>query len=328
MKHADVKGFGIAAAFGWLLLTSCGAPDSGLTASGTLEAVQIRIPSRSAGTVTEVLVSEGMTVSAGDVLAVQDDRALVLQRDQARAARDMAAAALDLLSQGARKEDLEQAREALSSARENRRLVTEEADRLRALMASGSVSRQQLDRAESAEVLAEGAEAQAASALAKLESGAREPELAGARAALDQARATLSLAERALSDSVVRAPSGGTVLYRMLESGEWAAPGMTVFVIADISRLRLTVYVPEPELVGVYLGQKARIRMDGSDEVVAGTVSWISPEAEFTPKNVQIRDERVKQVFALRIDVENSAGLLKPGMPADATLLAAGDTQK
>jgi HlyD family secretion protein len=222
--------------------------------------------------------------------------------------------------QGARKEDIDQAREALSSARENQRQAREEADRLRALMTSGSVSRQQLDRAETAEILAEGAAAQAASALARLESGAREPEIVGARAALEQAEAALALAERTVADTVIRAPSGGTVLYRLLEPGEWAAPGMTAFVIADISRLRLTVYIPEPDLARIRLGQEAEIRMDGSERVLKGRVNWISPEAEFTPKNVQIKDERVKQVFALRIDVENPDGLLKPGMPADARL--------
>ncbi len=239
-----------------------------------------------------------------------------------RAGRDMAAATLTLVLDGARPEDLDQAREVLATAEERWRLARDEAARLKSLSSSGSISKQDLERAESAEVQAAGARSQAASALAKLESGAREPEIAAARAALAQAEAMLGLAERSLSDTRITAPSAGTVLYRLLEPGEWAAPGMAVFVIADTVNLRLTVYVPEPALARIRLGQSAEIRMDGSDEVVTGTISWISPEAEFTPKNVQIRDERVKQVFALRIDVENPDGLLKPGMPADARLVA------
>jgi len=299
-------------------LTSCGGSEDLLEASGTLEAVQIRVPSRTAGVALEVPAEEGLQVEAGDLLAVLDDESLILMRNQAKAGRDMAAAALDLLLQGARQEDLDQAREALKSAEERWRLAGEEADRLRALIDSGSVSQQQLDRAESAEVLANGARLQAASLLAKLEAGARAPEIAGARAALDRADAALALAEKALEDTRIIAPSAGTVLYRMLEPGEWSAPGMTVFVVADTSSLRLTVYVSEPDLARIRLAQEAEIRMDGSDEVLTGRVSWISPVAEFTPKNVQIKDERVKQVFALRIDVENPDGLLKPGMPADA----------
>jgi len=300
------------------LLTSCGAGDDNLEASGTLEAIQIRVPARTAGVALEVPAEEGLQVKTGDLLAVLDDDSLILMRDQAKAGRDMAAAALDLLIQGARQEDLDQAREALNSAEERWRLAGEEADRLRALIDSGSVSQQQLDRAESAETLAGGARLQAASLLAKLEAGARAPEIAGARAALDRAEAALSLAEKALEDSRILAPSAGTVLYRMIDPGEWAAPGMAVFVIADTASLRLTVYVSEPDLAEIRLGQDAEIRMDGSDEVLTGRVSWISPVAEFTPKNVQIKDERVKQVFALRIVVENPDGLLKPGMPADA----------
>lgn len=300
------------------LLTSCGGGEDHLEASGTLEAVQIRVPSRTAGTAVQVPAEEGSRVEAGALLVSLDDESLILLRDQAEAGRDMAAAALDLLLQGARQEDLDQAREALKSAEERWRLAREEADRLRALIDSGSVSQQQLDRAESAEKLADGARLQAASLLAKLEAGARDPEIAGARAALNKAEASLSLAEKSLEDSRILAPSAGTVLYRMIEPGEWAAPGMTVFVIADITNLRLTVYVSEPDLARIRLGQDAEIRMDGSGQVLNGRVSWISPLAEFTPKNVQIKDERVKQVFAVRIDVENPDGLLKPGMPADA----------
>jgi HlyD family secretion protein len=302
------------------LLTSCGAESEFLEASGTLEAVQIRVPSRTAGVALEVPAEEGFQVEAGDLLAVLDDESLRLQRDQVEAGRDMAAAALELVLEGARDEDVVQAREALNAAEERRRLAGEEANRLRALSASGSVSQQQLDRAESAEVQAERSRLQAASLLEKLEAGPREAEIARGRAALEQAEAALALAEKSLEDSRIRSPLKGTVLYRMLDPGEWAAPGMTVFVIADTANLQLTVYVSEPDLAGIRLGQNAEIRMDGSEEVLSGRVSWISPVAEFTPKNVQIKDERVKQVFALRIDVENPDGLLKPGMPADARL--------
>jgi len=302
----------------FIFLTSCDKGGDFLEASGTLEAVQIRVPSQSAGVAVKVPAVEGTLVEAGDLLAVLDDESLKLLREQAKAGRDMAAASLALILEGARTEDLEQAREALNASEERWRLARDEAARLRALIDSGSVSAQQLDRAESAEILADGARLQAASSLAKLEGGARESEIAGARAALKQSEAVLALAEKALGDTRITATSAGTVLYRMLEPGEWAAPGMTVFIIADTVNLRLTVYVSEPDLVRVHLGQEAEIRMDGSNKVLTGRVSWISPVAEFTPKNVQIKDERVKQVFALRIDVKNPEGILKPGMPADA----------
>lgn len=304
-----------------ILLTSCRGGENVLEASGTLEAEQIRVPSRSAGVIAEVAVEEGRQVQAGDTLVVLDDEAFRLQRDQALAGRDIAASALDLVIEGARQEDLDQAREALATADERWRLARDEADRLRAMVNSGSVSRQDFDRVESAETQAAGARSQAASALAKLESGAREPEIVGARAALAQAEAALALADRALADTRIVSPITGTILYRPVEPGEWAAPGMPVMVVADTGNLRLTVYIPEPDLALVRLGQAAEIRMDGSDAVLNGELSWISPVAEFTPKNIQIREERVKQVFALRIDVENVDGILKPGMPADARLI-------
>jgi HlyD family secretion protein len=274
------------------------------------------------GAALEVTAREGEIVSAGDTLAQIDDTALRRQRDQARAGRDIAAAALELVTEGARTEDLEQAREALAAAEENFRLAGEEADRLRALADTGSISEQQLDRAVSAEVQARTAAAQAASALAKLEAGAREPEIVQARAALDQARAALALAEDALEDTRITSPSDGTVLYRLLEPGEWVSPGLVTFVIADLTTLRLTVYVPEPEVAALSLGDEAVVQMDGSDGTVTGVITWISPEAEFTPKNVQTKDERVKQVFAVRLEVANPDGGLKPGIPADARFVS------
>ncbi len=312
-------------AFAWLSLISCGGGNAPLEATGTLEAVEIRVPARGAGVALDVPVREGERVEAGDVLVILDDASLRHQRDQAAAARDIAEAGLDLVLEGARREDLDSARQALKSAEENLRIASEEADRLRALMGTGSVSQQQMDRAESAEVLARGARSQAASALAKLESGAREPEVVQARAALEQAEAVLALAQESLADARIVSPIGGTVIYRMMEKGEWASPGSTVFVIADLENLRLTVYVPEPRLAEIMLGQEAEVTMDGDAETVIGRVTWISPEAEFTPKNVQTDEERAKQVFAVRIDVENPDGVLKPGMPADVVFRSAGD---
>ena len=313
------------AAFAWLFLVSCGAGNGALKATGTLEAVEVRIPSRTAGVAADVVAEEGDRVETGDILAVLDDAALRHQRDQAAAARDIAAAALELVLEGARSEDLDQARESLNLAEENLRIATEEADRLRALAASGSVSVQQLDRAESAEVLAEGARSQAASALAKLEKGAREPEIVQARAARDRSEAALALAERTLADARIVSPADGTVIYRMIEPGEWASPGTTLFVVANLEHLRLTVYVPEPRLAEIVLGEEADVTMDGDAETVTGRVTWISPEAEFTPKNVQTDEERAKQVFAVRIDVDNPDGFLKPGMPADVVFRPTGE---
>ena len=312
-------------ALAWLTLVSCGGRVDPVVATGVLEAVEIRVPARTPGVVAEVEAEEGDLVSSGDLLAALDDETLRYQRDMAASGRDMAEAALNLVLEGARSEDLDQAREALHLAEENARVAHDEANRLRALAGTGSVSDQQLDRAESAEVLAEGARAQAASALAKLESGARQPEIARARATLDQADSSLALAERALADAKIIAPADGTVLYRMVEKGEWAAPGSAAFVIADLERLRLTVYVPEPLLARIALGQEAEVSMDGAPDHVVGRVTWISPEAEFTPKNVQTDEERAKQVFAVRIDVENPDGVLKPGMPADAVFRPAGE---
>ena len=257
-------------------------------------------------------------MNIGDLLARIDPRSLTAVRDQALAALDAAEASLRLVESGARREDVDQARDMLTQARENFKRAEEDAARLRNLKTSGSVSQQQLDDAEARLVVTGAQLSTADSALEKLLSGARLEERKVARAQRDQAEATLRLAEQNLADAVIRSPLAGTVLYRLSEPGEWVAPGMGLFVLANLNRLELTVYVPETELPNVRLGSTARILFDGTDSTTEGTVSWISPMAEFTPKNVQTRDERVKQVFAVRLSVPNTNGMLHPGMPADA----------
>jgi multidrug efflux pump subunit AcrA (membrane-fusion protein) len=200
----------------WLFLWSCSAANGGIEASGTLEAVQIRVPSQASGLVLDVMVDE----------ANRSPREMSWPYWMMK--RPLSAGSGPLRSGHRRRnagsppgrcttEDLDQAREALSAAEENLRLATDEADRLRRLFGSGSVSEQQLDRAESTETLARGARAQAASALAKLEGGARSEEIDAARASLDQAEAATGAGRTGIVGYLITAPSGGTILYRLVD---------------------------------------------------------------------------------------------------------------
>jgi HlyD family secretion protein len=112
-----------------------------------------------------------------------------------------------------------------------------------------------------------------------------------------------------------------------MERGELAAPGMGLFVLTDLRTMKLTIYVPEPDLGKIRLGEQAGISVDSHPRrLFPGTVTYISPIAEFTPRDVQTKDERVKLVYAVRIAVANPEGIFKPGMPADA-VLSAGEPQ-
>lgn len=143
-----------------------------------------------------------------------------------------------------------------------------------------------------------------------------------ARAMADQARARLAQMEKAVADCTVRAPMDGIVSVKSAEEGEMTAPGAVLFTLSRLDEVWLSVYVPEPRLSVIKLGRPAKIRVDGRKEKLTGVVTYISPVAEFSPKNVQTVDERAKLVFRVKVTVKNTNGVLKPGMPADAWLEA------
>jgi len=138
---------------------------------------------------------------------------------------------------------------------------------------------------------------------------------------LQLSRAALRTADVRLKDTVIYAPLNGVVLKKNVEQGETVGAGIAVFTIGDLEEPWVKVYVQEEKLGLVKLGQHAEIRVDSfSRSRYDGVVTYISPEAEFTPKNVQTREERVKLVFGIKVSVKNRNNELKPGMPADVSI--------
>ena len=178
----------------------------------------------------------------------------------------------------------------------------------------------QVHQAEGQVRLAEAQLDVARAALVLAQAPARAEEIAVAQARVAQARATLALLEAQLDQYTLTAPISGRVLNRLFEPGEVVKAGTALLEIGDLSTLELTVFVPEPDLGRVYLGQSVDVKVDTyPDRVFPGTVVWIADEAEFTPKNVQTREDRQETVYRVKIRVTNPEGILKPGMPADAT---------
>lgn len=143
-----------------------------------------------------------------------------------------------------------------------------------------------------------------------------------ARLQVQQTRAALAASEERLLDTVLYAPISAVVLRKNSEIGEMVQAGAAVYTLGDIDRPWVKVYVKENKLGLIKYGQKARVTVDTfPDRIFDGIVSFLSSEAEFTPKNVQTKEERVKLVFAVKVTVENRNGELKPGMPADVDIL-------
>ncbi len=145
-----------------------------------------------------------------------------------------------------------------------------------------------------------------------------EANVTQAEAALAGAKAALKVLDAQLERMTLNAAVGGIVVERLVHPGELASPGGSLFTLANLDEVTLTVYVPEADLGQVWLGQTVEVTVDAYGDIFTGQVSHIASRAEFTPKNVQTQEERVHMVFAVKIQLDNADHRLKPGMPADA----------
>ncbi|BBM70101.1 HlyD family secretion protein [Rhodothermus marinus] len=304
------------------LLAGCRAARTDvLEVSGTIEATEVQLAARTTGEIVQFFVDEGDRVARGQPLVCQDTTQLALQLRQAEADVAAARANLALLEAGARSEDLEQAEARLQQAETRLEQARRDAARLEALHAQGSATDRQLEDARLQLRLAEAEYRAAQAQLEKLRHLARPEELAVARARVAQAEARRDLLRRQLDDACLEAPIDGIVSRRVADPGELAAPGSVLLTLVRLDTVYVQLYIPEPLIGAVQYGQPVTVRVDTwPDRTFEGRVTYISPEAEFTPRNVQTKEDRTRLVFRIKVTLPNPEGLLKPGMPADATL--------
>ena len=307
-------------------LAGCGREHarSRLQLSGNFEVLRTELSFRVAGKVLERPVDEGQTVQEGQLVARLDARDLEQQVALREADAAAARAVLAALQKGSRREEIEAARAVLAqAAAELKRLEPDEA-RLRDLHQKGILSTRDYEAGRAAFQAAQARVRQAEQQAALVQQGPRQEDLDAGKARYEQARQALELAKTQLGYATLVAPGPGLVLSKNVEPKEYVAPGTSVITLGDLRALWLRAYVEETDLGRVKVGQKALLRTDSfPGRTYEGRVSFISAEAEFTPKSVQTRKERVKLVYRIKIDVPNPAQELKPGMPADAELLLA-----
>jgi HlyD family secretion protein len=297
-------------------------PPNGLEASGTVEATEARLGFAVGGRIEEIAVREGDPVEAGAELARLDRSEMLARRDEAQARIDSARALLRELERGSREEEVAQARTARDAA--GRRLEDAERDveRSRTLHQGGAIPKEALDKAELAVELAGKDLQRAEDELRLLEAGPRRERIDAQRAALAQSEAALRATDAALDYMTLEAPFDGLVTVRHREPGEAVSPGAAVLTLMNPSDRWVRIYIREDRIGAVRVGASAEIRCDTFPEkTYAGEVRFIASEAEFTPKNVQTAEERVRLVYAVEVRITSDpTGDLKPGMPADVRL--------
>ena len=244
------------------------------------------------------------------------------RRTQAQAALAAAQALLAELRAGSRSEERVSAQEALRAASSRLEDARREFERSQRLQQAGALSQEQLDRARLQLDLLERQKTQAEQQAQLVETGPRSERIAAQVAQVAQAQGAVAQIDAAMANAVVIAPFGGVVTVKDREVGETVPAGAPVLTIMNLDDRWVRIYIPENRVGAVHLGQEADISADTYPErSYRGQVSFIASQAEFTPRNVQTREERVKLVYAVKVRVtQDSTFDLKPGIPADVTL--------
>ena len=321
---------------GFLVLAACnrGAPAAAARSTGYVEATEVRAAGEVGGRLIDVKVAEGDRVAAGDVIARIDTSDTELALRRAGADRDQAQAQLALIRAGARPQDIRQAAAQVQSGQADVKAAQAELDAAAAdlerfdslLRANAGSVKQRDDAATRRNVAAarvRGAEDRVQAAVetvSKLKAGAHPQEIAAARAHVAASDAQIAALQKSVADAIVKAPVSGIVTAKLLDAGEMAAPRAPIVVITDLDHAWANLYVDERLVPQLRIGQPATLVTDAGQRLT-GTVTFISPKAEFTPRNVQTADERSKLVYRVKVTADNRDGVLKPGMPIEAELL-------
>jgi HlyD family secretion protein len=301
-------------------------------ASGFVEATEVRIASRVPGRVAEVAAVEGQRVEAGATLVALATTEIDLAIRRAEADRAQADAQLALLLAGSRVEDIRQGEANVATAASEKAAAQAELDaaktdeaRYEQLLRSRAGTAKQRDDAVARRELAEATLAAAedrrraaVAALSRLQAGARPEELSAARARVAAVTAQIASLEHDRAEALIVAPSAGVVSSRLVEPGELVASGQALVVIIDLDHAWANAFVEEPIVPTLRIDGQATVTTDAGD-ALPGRISFIASRAEFTPRNVQTASERAKLVYRVKIAVDNSKGVLKPGMPVEVT---------
>jgi HlyD family secretion protein len=326
-----------------LLASACAPkpPVDRVRASGQIEATDVQVAAPVGGRLLELRVAEGDRVTAGAIVAQLDTADATLALARARADRAQADAQLRLMLAGSRPEDVRQAEAQAASADTEVKAADAElaaaradVDRFEALLASSSGSRKQRDdavtRRDVTKERAQGARDRARAAretVARLRAGSRKEDIAAASARVASVDAQIATLQKTIADATITAPISGVVSETLADAGELLQPRAPVVVLTDLDHVWANVYIDEPVVPRLTLGQPATLFTDAGGAGLPGTVSYISSKAEFTPRNVQTAEDRSRLVYRVKVSIDNAAGTLKAGMPVEAEIAFTAPTK-
>jgi HlyD family secretion protein len=289
--------------------------------SGNIEVTRVEVSSRIPGRLAERRVDEGMEVARGQFVARIDASDLEREAGVRGAELQVAEAALRELLAGSRPQEIEASKAALASAEAESGRLGKDYLRNEELFRREIIAGQAYEAAKAADDVARARVKEAEEKLQLVKEGPRKETIAQARARVKQAGEALELARTRLSYAVIVSPLKGMVLSKNVEPGDYVAAGTPIVTVGELDNVWLRGYIEETDLGRVKVGQPASVSTDSfPGKRYEGRISFISQQAEFTPKTVQTRKERVKLVYRVKVEVPNPARELLPGMPADAAI--------
>jgi HlyD family secretion protein len=304
-------------------------PQNDLVLSGNIEAHESLVSFKVQGRIVELPVEEGQSVEAGALLARLDDADYQqhVRIDEANVRVRQSNLALTLA--GTREQEIKAAQQNMLDTQADMQQKKLDYDRAQRLFTEDAISAQDRDLADTAFKRSQATFQAAQQKYNEALEGSRKEDIAIAQANLKEASANLGMSRVNLDYTVLRAPTGGVITVRQAELGEVVVPGTPVVTLADLDHIWLRAYIAETDLGRIRWGQDAVVTTDTyPGKKYHGRISFIASDAEFTPKSVQTYKERVSLVYRIKIDIDNSHHELKPGMPADAHITLAANTNQ
>lgn len=305
------------------------------TYSGTIEGTEIPVQPELGGRIVELLVREGQVIKTGDIIAKLDDTQAKISLDIAKNQQTQAQAKLNDLLGGARVEEIRRLKNVVSQAKANMAALEPslkfEEDTLtidQKLYENGAMSKQAVDAQQNKLATLksqyQGAQAGvnvAQASLDQAQAGYTQPTIQAQKAAVNIAAQSVKTAELGLSKLIINSPASGQVLYQNVEFGQVVNPGTSLVTILDANDLWIKIYIPGAKLSQIKMGGTVSIVADSyPNKTFKGQIQYISTQSEFTPKNIQTKEERTTTVYAVKISITEGKDQLKAGMPADVTL--------
>lgn len=295
--------------------------------SGNIEATDAQASFKLPGRVEQRPAAEGQSIKKGELIAVLDTREFEQEVAIRRADLDLAEAVLAELQAGSRQQEIDAARATFERAKAEMQQQQRDYLRQKELFEKNVISNQEYERSLTGFEVATARLKEAEEQFKLVEEGPRQEKIQQAKATVQQVKEALTLAEIRLGDTTLLSPLSGIVLSEHIEPGEYVVPGTAVVTVADLQDVWLRAYINETDLGRVKVGQRVEVTTDSyPSKKYGGLISFISSQAEFTPKTVQTPEQRVKLVYRVKIEIENLDMELKPGMPADAVIILSEST--